>query len=218
MFLCYHVKFAQMGKALMRKLMLLLAAVTVTATAAPAYIVKTLEQRAIYPRFSVAAQFESAKSLHASQFISSQLLEQRRTELAVIDSEFRIARSNAAQAKLALAGIAVNSAIVLIDAANARLDAGMSVTHALLYTAMTPPGPDRDYLDDHHCRPVFAGGRLGRQVADLGAGGIQHRLRPWIFDCVDAVCDSAAVQAGDVAGAPAMQSRIAVSPQAGLMP
>jgi multidrug efflux pump subunit AcrB len=36
---------------------------------------------------------------------------------------------------IALAGIAVNSAIVLIDAANARLDAGMSVTHATLYAA-----------------------------------------------------------------------------------
>jgi multidrug efflux pump subunit AcrB len=36
---------------------------------------------------------------------------------------------------IALAGIAVNSAIVLIDAANARLEAGMSVTHATLYAA-----------------------------------------------------------------------------------
>jgi multidrug efflux pump subunit AcrB len=36
---------------------------------------------------------------------------------------------------IALTGIAVNSAIVLIDAANARLDAGMSATHATLYAA-----------------------------------------------------------------------------------
>jgi multidrug efflux pump subunit AcrB len=36
---------------------------------------------------------------------------------------------------IALAGIAVNSAIVLIDAANVRLEAGMSVTHATLYAA-----------------------------------------------------------------------------------
>lgn len=36
---------------------------------------------------------------------------------------------------IALAGIAVNSAIVLIDAANARLAAGMSLLHATLYAA-----------------------------------------------------------------------------------
>jgi multidrug efflux pump subunit AcrB len=36
---------------------------------------------------------------------------------------------------VALAGIAVNAAIVLISAANQRLEAGMSVTHATLYAA-----------------------------------------------------------------------------------
>ncbi len=36
---------------------------------------------------------------------------------------------------VALAGIAVNAAIVLISAANARLDAGMSLLHATLYAA-----------------------------------------------------------------------------------
>ena len=36
---------------------------------------------------------------------------------------------------VALAGIAVNAAIVLISAANARLSAGMSVTHATIYAA-----------------------------------------------------------------------------------
>lgn len=36
---------------------------------------------------------------------------------------------------VALAGIAVNSAIVLISAANARLDAGMTLLHATLYAA-----------------------------------------------------------------------------------
>jgi multidrug efflux pump subunit AcrB len=36
---------------------------------------------------------------------------------------------------VALAGIAVNSAIVLISAANTRLEAGMSVLHATLYAA-----------------------------------------------------------------------------------
>lgn len=152
----------------MRTLILLLAALSITASAAPAYNARTLEQLAIYPQSSVAAQvvpanesriaaevtarieaipaqvgqtvrkgdvlvkldqrqyklafeqannqvellrnryklaqsqFESAKSLHASQFISSQLLEQRLTELAVVDSELKIARSSAAQAKLAL--------------------------------------------------------------------------------------------------------------------
>jgi multidrug efflux pump subunit AcrB len=36
---------------------------------------------------------------------------------------------------VALTGIAVNSAIVLIDAANQRLEAGMSVLHASVYAA-----------------------------------------------------------------------------------
>ena len=36
---------------------------------------------------------------------------------------------------VALAGIAVNAAIVLISAANARLEAGMSVLHATIYAA-----------------------------------------------------------------------------------
>ncbi|OGB26628.1 MAG: hypothetical protein A3I66_03540 [Burkholderiales bacterium RIFCSPLOWO2_02_FULL_57_36] len=54
-------------------------------------------------RYKLAqSQFESAKALHASQFISAQLLDQRRTELAVVDSELKIARSAAAQARLAL--------------------------------------------------------------------------------------------------------------------
>ena len=47
-------------------------------------------------------QFEQAKSLHASQFVSAQVLEQRRTEMAVIDSELRIARNAVNQAKLSL--------------------------------------------------------------------------------------------------------------------
>lgn len=47
-------------------------------------------------------QFEQAKALHASQFISAQALEQRRTELAVVDSELKIARNNVNQARLAL--------------------------------------------------------------------------------------------------------------------
>ena len=36
---------------------------------------------------------------------------------------------------VALAGIAVNSAIVLISAANARLEAGMTLLHATVYAA-----------------------------------------------------------------------------------
>lgn len=54
-------------------------------------------------RYKLAqSQFESAKALHASRFISAQLLEQRSTELAVVDSELKIARSSANQARLAL--------------------------------------------------------------------------------------------------------------------
>lgn len=47
-------------------------------------------------------QFEQAKQLHESRFVSEQVLEQRRTELAVIDSELGIARNSVAQARLAL--------------------------------------------------------------------------------------------------------------------
>jgi RND family efflux transporter MFP subunit len=47
-------------------------------------------------------QYDQAKSLHASQFVSAQVLEQRRTEMAVIDSELKIARNAVNQAKLAL--------------------------------------------------------------------------------------------------------------------
>lgn len=47
-------------------------------------------------------QYEQAKSLHASQFVSAQVLEQRRTEMAVIDSEHKIARNAVSQAKLSL--------------------------------------------------------------------------------------------------------------------
>lgn len=47
-------------------------------------------------------QFERAKSLHVSQFISADALEQRRTELAVLESELKIARNSASQARLSL--------------------------------------------------------------------------------------------------------------------
>ncbi|MEO6353832.1 MAG: efflux RND transporter periplasmic adaptor subunit [Burkholderiaceae bacterium] len=47
-------------------------------------------------------QFAQAKALHASQFVSAQVLEQRRTEMAVLDSEIKIARHGVAQAKLSL--------------------------------------------------------------------------------------------------------------------
>lgn len=54
-------------------------------------------------RFKLAQlQFEQARSLHQSNFISAQALEQRRTELAVIESELKIARNNVSQARLAL--------------------------------------------------------------------------------------------------------------------
>jgi RND family efflux transporter MFP subunit len=48
-------------------------------------------------------QFEQTKSLQASNFVSAQALEQRRTELAVVESELKIARNNVNQARLALA-------------------------------------------------------------------------------------------------------------------
>lgn len=47
-------------------------------------------------------QFEQARSLHESNFISAQALEQRRTELAVLDSELKIARNGVEQARLDL--------------------------------------------------------------------------------------------------------------------
>src|SRR5690606_3512155 len=47
-------------------------------------------------------QYEQAQSLHQSSFISAQMLAQRRTEMAVIESELKIARNNASQARLAL--------------------------------------------------------------------------------------------------------------------
>jgi RND family efflux transporter MFP subunit len=47
-------------------------------------------------------QFEQAKALNAQQYVSSQLLEQRRSEMAVTGSELKIARTGLAQADLAL--------------------------------------------------------------------------------------------------------------------
>lgn len=47
-------------------------------------------------------QFEQTRSLHESNFVSAQALEQRRTELAVLDSELKIARNSVSQARLAL--------------------------------------------------------------------------------------------------------------------
>lgn len=47
-------------------------------------------------------QYEQAQSLHQSNFISAQMLAQRQTEMAVIESELKIARNTASQARLAL--------------------------------------------------------------------------------------------------------------------
>lgn len=47
-------------------------------------------------------QFEQTRALHASQFVSAQALEQRRTEMAVIESELKIARHSVSQARLSL--------------------------------------------------------------------------------------------------------------------
>jgi membrane fusion protein (multidrug efflux system) len=54
-------------------------------------------------------QYEQAQSLHQSNFISSQMLAQRQTEMAVIESELKIARNNASQARLALSKTTIHS-------------------------------------------------------------------------------------------------------------
>jgi multidrug efflux pump subunit AcrB len=68
---------------------------------------------------------------------------------------------------IALTGIAVNSAIVLIDAANDRLE------HP---GRPAPRGACADHHHHHDRRPVCAGLRHWRQESALGAGGGQHRL------------------------------------------
>lgn len=54
-------------------------------------------------------QFEQAQSLHQSNFISAQMLAQRQTEMAVIESELKIARNHASQAQLALSKTSIHA-------------------------------------------------------------------------------------------------------------
>ena len=58
---------------------------------------------------------------------------------------------------IALAGIAVNSAIVLIDAANARIRAGMRPLHATIYAAQTACYPHFNDHHNHHRGSVLTG-------------------------------------------------------------
>lgn len=54
-------------------------------------------------------QYEQAQSLHQSNFISAQMLAQRQTEMAVIESELKIARNSASQARLALSKTTIHA-------------------------------------------------------------------------------------------------------------
>lgn len=54
-------------------------------------------------------QYEQAQSLHQSNFISAQMLAQRQTEMAVIESELKIARNNASQARLSLSKTTIHA-------------------------------------------------------------------------------------------------------------
>ena len=95
---------------------------------------------------------------------------------------------------IALVGIAINAAIVLIDAANARCGAGMSTLparHALRCVAAADRGAD-DHRH-HHCRAVFAGVRAGGQIAVVGAGRRQHCLGAVLFHRADLVCGAGAL-------------------------
>lgn len=61
-------------------------------------------------RFKLAKlQYEQAQSLHQSNFISAQMLAQRQTEMAVIESELKIARNNASQARLTLSKTTIHA-------------------------------------------------------------------------------------------------------------
>ena len=81
---------------------------------------------------------------------------------------------------IALTGIAVNSAIVLIDAANeAPRRRHERVQHAAIYAARGAWCRSH-HLHHHHRRVAVAGDRPGRQVADVGTGGGEHR-GGWVF-------------------------------------
>ena len=88
---------------------------------------------------------------------------------------------------VALTGISVNAAIVLISAANLRLESGMSLLHATVYAARTAGRPCRHHLGDHGGGLALAGHRPRRRVADLGARGNRYCVWTGVFHAADAV-------------------------------
>jgi hypothetical protein len=114
---------------------------------------------------------------------------------------------------IALTGIGVNSAIVLIDAANERMPA---------HGRHARPGPGRsaacgadpDHHHDNHRRPVLAGFRSRWQEPVVGAGGFEHRLGTAVLDGADAVRRAAALP-GVHARTQAPPGRLVAAPTAG---
>ena len=94
---------------------------------------------------------------------------------------------------IALTGIAVNAAIVLIDAANARRAAGMSTLHATLYAARRRVIAMLMTTGTTIAGLVLAGVRAGGQVAAVGTGGGEHRLGAGLFHRADPVRGAGAV-------------------------
>jgi hypothetical protein len=96
---------------------------------------------------------------------------------------------------IALTGIAVNSAIVLIDAANDRLKSGMGVLHAAVYAAR------RRVVPIIITSVTTIGGLfslafgLGGKSSCCGAGGERHRLGPGLRHRPDALRHPAALLA-----------------------
>jgi multidrug efflux pump subunit AcrB len=93
---------------------------------------------------------------------------------------------------IALSGIAVNSAIVLIDAANSRLAAGMGTAHSIVQAGRRRVVPIL-ITTTTTVGGLFAGLRYRWQEPVVGPGGGQHRLGPGVLDHVDAVHRAAAL-------------------------
>jgi len=79
---------------------------------------------------------------------------------------------------VALTGIAVNSAIVLVAAVNDRRSAGMSPIHAVVTAARRRI----DHVGHDDRWALFSGNGSGRSLAPLGAGGVEYRLGAGRFD------------------------------------
>jgi hypothetical protein len=93
---------------------------------------------------------------------------------------------------IALTGIAVNAAIVLISAANDRLKAGMSITHATICGSPVHH-PDHHHHADDDCGALGACAGPRRQLPDPGPGGHRDCVRAGFLQPADPVCDSAVV-------------------------